>query len=234
MSERILYDLVASRPEHRFSPFCFRVKLALAHKGLDYRSELVRFTEKPKLAFSEQPLVPVLVEADGSVTSDSFRIMQGLEKRYPHAPLITPGDHSLAFVRAWTDRSLLGAIFKVVAPKIHDVLDGEDKAYFQASREQVLGTTLVALAKDEAKYRAVLNATVEPLRGLLAKQECVSGDQVGAADVLILACVLWAEGVLGGHVFPDDDPISAWRGRMAPWVEKTMAMAGQPDPCAVC
>jgi len=232
MSERVLYDLVASQPGQRFSPFCFRVKLALAHKDLDYRSELVRFTEKPKIAFSNQPLVPVLVEADGTVISDSFRIMQELETRYPHAPLITPGDRSLGFVRAWTDRSLLFAVFKVVAPKIHDVLEGADKAYFQSSREQRLGTTLAALAEDEGKYRAVLNTTVEPLRGLLAAQPCVSGEQVGAADALVLACVLWAEGVLAGPVFPADDPISAWRERMAPWVDQTLAMAGQPDPCA--
>ena len=46
MSERVLYDLVASRPEQRFSPYCFRVKLALAHKQLPWRSELVRFTDK--------------------------------------------------------------------------------------------------------------------------------------------------------------------------------------------
>ncbi len=175
----------------------------------------------------------MLVDVDGSVTSDSFRIMRELEQRYPQAPLITPGDHSLGFVRAWTDRSLLGAIFKVVAPKIHAVLDGEDKTYFRTSREKFLGVTLEALAEDEAKYRVILNATVEPLRGLLAKQACVSGEQVGAADVLILACILWAEGVLGGPVFPEDDSISAWRARMAPWVAKTMAMAGQPDPCAV-
>ena len=227
MSERVLYDLVASHPDQRFSPFCFRVKLALAHKDLDYRSELVRFTDKAKIAFSEQPLVPVLVDSDGSVTTDSFRILQRLEERYPQSPLLTPGDRSLAFVRAWTDRSLLAAVFKVVAPKIHDVLEGEDQTYFKTSREQRLGTTLEALAKDEGKYRVILNATMEPVRGVLKEQPCLSGEQAGAADLFVLACVLWAEGVLGSSLFPDDDPISAWRQRMAPWVDKTMAMAGQ-------
>lgn len=227
MSQRVLYDLVASRPNQRFSPFCFRVKLALAHKDLDYRSELVRFTDKPKIAFSEQKLVPVLVDIDGSVTSDSWQILQVLEQRYPQAPLLTPGDHSLGFVRAWVDRSLLAGVFKVVAPKICDLLEGEDQAYFKASREQRLGVSLEALAQQEQKYRAVLNATLEPLRALLSQQPCVSGEQVGGADVLVLACLLWAEAILGPDYLPEEDPISNWRQRQSGWVEKAMEMAGQ-------
>ena len=38
---RLLYDLCADN-DLRFSPFCWRVKLALAHKGLDYQTEPVR------------------------------------------------------------------------------------------------------------------------------------------------------------------------------------------------
>lgn len=43
--------------------------------------------------------------------------------------------------------------------------------------------------------------------------------------MLLLGCVLWAEGVLGEPMLPADDPISAWRARMNPWVDKALAMA---------
>ena len=225
MSERVLYDLVASDTRDRFSPFCFRVKLALAHKDLSFRSELVSFTDKQKIAFTQQPLVPVLVEPDGTVVCDSFRILQYLEERYPQAPLLTPGDASLAFLRAWTDRSLLAATFKILAPKIHALLQGADQAYFKTSREQRMGVTLEALARDEGKYRSILSTTLEPLRTLLNAQPCVAGAHVGAGDVLILGNLLWAEGVLGEPLLPPGDPISAWRQRMEPWVQKALAMA---------
>ena len=227
MSERVLYDLVASRPDQRFSPFCFRIKLALAHKDLPYRSELVRFTDKPKIAFSNQPLVPVLVDTDGAVFSDSFRILQVLEQRYPQAPLLLPEDRSLGFVRAWVDRSLLAAVFKVVAPKICALLEGEDQDYFRSTREQRLGASLEAIAQDERKYRAILGATLEPLRALLQQQPCVSGEQVGAADVLVLGCLLWAEAILGPDYLTEDDPVRTWRQRQSAWVDKALAMAGQ-------
>ena len=80
-------------------------------------------------------------------------------------------------------------------------------------------------AKDENKYRSILNTTLEPLRDLLRAQSCVSGAKVGAGDMLILACVLWAEGVLRAPLVPADDPISAWREWMAPWVNKAQTMA---------
>lgn len=227
MPTRVLYDLVAAQPQQRFSPFCFRVKLALAHKQLPYLSELVRFTDKDKLAFSGQPLVPVLVEADGTVICDSYRILEHLESTYPQAPLLTAADASFAFLRAWADRSLLVALFKILAPKIHALLPAEDADYFRRTREPRLGQSLEQVAAGEAKYRAILHTTLEPMRLLLAQQPCVSGEQVGGGDLLLLSLLLWAEGVVGESMLDSDDPISAWRARQQPWVEQMREMAGQ-------
>jgi glutathione S-transferase len=35
---RTLYDLAAKDPEMRFSPFCWRAKMAMRHKGLDFET----------------------------------------------------------------------------------------------------------------------------------------------------------------------------------------------------
>jgi hypothetical protein len=37
-----LYDLAAAEPERRFSPYCWRIKMALAHKGLVPTGNLIR------------------------------------------------------------------------------------------------------------------------------------------------------------------------------------------------
>jgi glutathione S-transferase len=59
-----LYDLAGAQPERRFSPYCWRIRLALAHKSLPVETIPWRFTEKAEIAPSGQTLVPVLVNGD--------------------------------------------------------------------------------------------------------------------------------------------------------------------------
>ena len=73
-----MYDLAAAEPERRFSPYCWRSRLALAHKDLPVETIPWRFTEKEALAPSGQLLVPVLVDGDRWI-SDSWTIANYLE-----------------------------------------------------------------------------------------------------------------------------------------------------------
>ena len=68
-----LYDLAGADPNLRFSPFCWRTKSALAHKGLAVETIPWRFTEKNAIAFSGSERVPVLVDGDKAVP-DSWTI----------------------------------------------------------------------------------------------------------------------------------------------------------------
>ena len=78
------YDL-CGRDSKRFSPYGWRTRMALAHKGLGYDLELVKFGEKDKLTFSGQPLVPVIRDGE-RVISDSWAIAEYLEDTYPDRP----------------------------------------------------------------------------------------------------------------------------------------------------
>ena len=71
-----------------FSTNVERVALALAHKGIEVEWVDVDPADRtPVRAISGQDLVPVLVEQDGTVTSDSTRILARLEERFPEPPL---------------------------------------------------------------------------------------------------------------------------------------------------
>ena len=59
-----LYDLAGADPNRRFSPYCWRVRLALAHKRLPVETIPWRFTEKAEIAPSGSKTVPVLVDGD--------------------------------------------------------------------------------------------------------------------------------------------------------------------------
>ena len=64
-----MYDLCGAEAERRFSPFCWRARMALAHKGLDVETVPWRFTEKDKLPTPNAGRVPVIYDpATGGAT----------------------------------------------------------------------------------------------------------------------------------------------------------------------
>ena len=80
----VLYELVG-KDDHRFSPYAWRIRMALAHKGLEAELVPCKLTEKEKIAFSGQDRVPVLKDGE-TIVSDSWRIACCLEDRYPDRP----------------------------------------------------------------------------------------------------------------------------------------------------
>src|SRR3974377_2034896 len=98
-----LYDLAGAQVERRFSPYCWRAKLALAHKGLALVTVPWRFPDKGAIPFSGQGRVPVLVD-DDRIVFDSWTIATYLEDAYPDRPSLFRGDGGCAatrFITAW-------------------------------------------------------------------------------------------------------------------------------------
>ena len=71
----IMHDLAGADPSLRFSPYCWRTRFALAHKGLPVETLPWRFTDKAAIAFSGQDRVPVIRD-DGAVVADSWAIAE--------------------------------------------------------------------------------------------------------------------------------------------------------------
>ena len=80
-----LFDLAGAESDRRFSPYCWRTKLALAHKGLIVETIPWRFTDTDAIAMSGQGRVPVLLDGD-KVVSDSWAIANYLEDSYQDRP----------------------------------------------------------------------------------------------------------------------------------------------------
>src|SRR5437660_10442269 len=59
-----LYDLAGIEAERRFSPFCWRAKMALAHKGLAVETVPWRFTEKDRLPQPNQGRGPATLHGE--------------------------------------------------------------------------------------------------------------------------------------------------------------------------
>lgn len=213
---RKLYDLAGADPDRRFSPYCWRSKLALAHKGLAVETIPWRFTEKDAIAFSGQGRVPVLVDGETTVF-DSWSIATYLEDTYPDRPSLFggAGGRALArFVNSWVDTTLNGPIVRVVLMDIYERLHDQDKAYFRASREKRFGTTLEQVVADRDGNVAVLRQALEPVRATLASQPYLGGASPLYADYAVFGTLQWARCISPTELLAGDDPVAQWRGRI--------------------
>jgi glutathione S-transferase len=213
---RVLYDLAGADPALRFSPFCWRIRMALAHKDLDVETIPWRFTEKDRIAFSGQGLVPVLV--DGARTlHDSWAIAEYLEDAYPHRPSLFGGPEAQAvtrFVNGWADSILHPWIARMVVRDILDCLAPEDAGYFRESREKRFGTTLEEFVAPREANLTAFRRDLQPVRLALRGQAFLSGEAPAYADYIVFGAFMWARSVSPFRLLEADDPVHEWRGRM--------------------
>lgn len=213
---RILYTLCGSDENRPFSPHCWKVVMALAHKGLEFVEKPVPFTAIPELEDGFSKLVPILRDGEHLV-SDSFAIARYLEEVYPDRPSLFegPGGEAMArFVEGWSQTQLHPAIGSIAIKRIHDMLDPNDQAYFRESREASLGRTLEDVDNGAAIARAAFPARLQPLRHMLRFQPFLGGDGPLFADYIVFGALQWLR-ISGGSVpFLPDDPAADWFERM--------------------
>jgi glutathione S-transferase len=213
---RKLYDLVGLDAERPFSPYCWRSRMALAHKGLATEFVPWRFTEKAAIAFTGQGRVPVLVDGDTTVW-DSWKIATYLDDTYPDAPSLfdgLTGRALAAFFGNWVDSVVHPALVRIILTDIHDHLPEPDKAYFRTSREQRFGTTLEAVVQDRDAKLAAFRDVLQPVRLTLAQQPYLGGAEPRYADYTLFGAFQWARAISRHHLLEPADPVAAWRERL--------------------
>jgi glutathione S-transferase len=212
---RTLYDLAGEDPACRFSPFCWRSRMALAHKGLEAETVPWRFTETERLGFSGQGKVPVLVDGD-HVVSDSWAIACWLEDRYSDRPSLFDGGRAVSrFVNDWADGVLHPQVARMVAADIPSLLAPADRAYFRESRERRFGMPVEQVSADRAeRVEAFRRETLHPLRETLKRQPWLGGEAPCYADYIVFGAFQWARVCSAFELLEEDDPVAAWRDRV--------------------
>ena len=166
-------------------PYCARVRIELAEKGVVYEPVEVDLDDRPAWIFAKNPTgrVPVLEEDDGLVLPESRVIMEYLDERFPEPPLLPQDPAERALVRLRLDR-----------------FDDLSAPYYDLMRARA----------DAAPFEARLAA----LDADLEEQPFLSGAAYGLADIGYLPWILRAETRLGVDLssFP---ALVAWRDRLA-------------------
>lgn len=211
----VLYELSA-KSDRRFSPFCWKARMALAHKELAAEYVPVGFTDKQTIAFSGQDRVPVLVD-DGESISDSWNIACHLEDKYPSSPSLFGGDagRSLTrFVDLWATRTMFPPLVRLVLCDVVDHLDDQDAAYIRETREKQLGLSFDQLRAERDTYRGPFTESLAPMRSQLRREPFLAGSRPGYADYTVFGPFQWARMISAYRVLESDDPVYAWRERM--------------------
>ncbi len=210
-----LYELVGIE-DRRFSPYCWRTRMALLHKGLAYETEPVRFTDKPLIAFSGQERVPVLRVGD-KVVSDSWAIANYLEDAYPDTPSLfgcAAGRGLAKFLNGWTDRALHGTLIRLVIADILDHVDPADRGYFIESRSKRFGASPAEIQTRSEADRKAFAAAISTIGAGLEGQDFLSGAAPAYGDYIVFGAFAWARAISPFPLIEKSDPVHAWRERM--------------------
>jgi glutathione S-transferase len=144
-------------------PYCARVRIVLAEKGIEYETVEVDLDDRPAWIYEKNPLgrVPVL-EEDTFVLAESAVIDEYLEDRYPEPALwlADPGERALGRV----------LVFR---------FDELSRPYY-------------ALRRGEEGARERFDEALQALDTLLQAQPFLTGRDFGLADVAYVPWILRA------------------------------------------
>ena len=211
-----LFELVGVDEARPFSPFCWRTRMALAHKGLTAESIPWRFTEKAAISPYNSDKVPVLLDGDTSVC-DSWAIANYLEDKYPDRPSLFGGEGGRAMARMlnwWGDIAVIGGMFPLIVADIATHLRPEDEAYFRKTREARFGKTLEQVVAGRDQAVEGFRRGLDPLRLTLKTQPFIGGDTPNYADYIVFGPFQWARAVSPFALLKPEDAVYAWRERL--------------------
>ena len=209
-----LYELVGKN-DLRFSPPCWNIRLCLLYKNIDFETIGVGFSEKGKISFSNQQLVPVIKHKKGFV-SDSWKIINWLDDNFEEPKLFineTSKNFSY-FLHLWTSRQLIPILFKIIAHEIPNILQGDDLDYYLITREELIKGPISKfkpiIPQTIKKFRSLIN----PMRSLIKKNGFISGNNPGIEDFIFFGIFKWVYTCSSCKLLETEDEVYQWYKRL--------------------
>lgn len=190
-------------------------------KGLSYRTEWIEYPDIEALA-KKIGALPTTKKTDGrdhytlpiiydpstqTVIADSTPIALYLEKTYPSPPLFPPNTLNLtvAFPAA-LGTQFSAALFQIVIYHTWKNLNDAGRTYFRETREADFGKKLEDFAPEGDAGKPTWDAAEAAFNtlnrwftaaGTAPETTFISGNQIGYADLVIAARLIWARVVFG-------------------------------------
>lgn len=212
----VLYDLITA-DGIPLSPWCWHVKMALAHKGISVETKSLHFTEKDRVIAAGGKSFPLFLERDGTVFDDSRLIIDHLEKAYPDRTLFPGGDAGFAgyqFIFRYSQTILFQTVISIILADIPHVLTPEDKAYFIASREKRFGMTLDAFCANRDDQLPILKTQLDPFIRAMSVHGFIAGKTPAMADYCLFGILQWARVTSPYPLYEKGEAVDQWMEKM--------------------
>jgi glutathione S-transferase len=202
-----------------YSPYARKVQTLLDLLGRRYQAIDVPYRDRTELATvtGGYIYVPVLVDDDGAVITDSRRICEHLLSGPAGADLVpSPLAGPIWAYADWCDGQLEDVAFRIASPVVRDRwTDPGERALYVLIKERKFGAGCIdAWARDRETLVARAAALLAPTRRTLAAQPFLFGGAPTLADVALhgeIAFLRAADPTLPGQLGPE---IAAWLARV--------------------
>lgn len=207
-----IYELCAANTEQLFSPHCWKVRMAVAHKGLQWETIPVPFTGVATIEGGESRRIPVIRDGD-TVVEESFEIAKYLEATYADSPSLFQGDGGISLTRHiinWSQVSVHPEVVKLCLLDIYKSLAPKDQEFFRATREKMFGCTLEEFDARHTKNGDQLKQVLLPLELTLKKQSYLGGETPLFADYVVFGAIQWLRVSAREDYLESDSAVSRW------------------------
>jgi len=212
MDERVGHD--GRRP----SPFSWRIRYALARKGVSVEFRLVRFADVETIrALSGQHMVPILCGGD-RVIHDSWNIACYLEDRFPNRPSLFGGEAGRGLTRLvnnWAAETFGPVVRRLISADFILCLAPEDREYCRRSREAAFGCTLEEYCADRPRWLAKFGVVTAPLEATLTEQPYFGGATATYADYVLFSMFQYARLGCSDDFVAEGTALRRWRDELA-------------------
>jgi len=211
-----LFEVGGADDAFRPSPYCWRTRMALAHKGLAFEPVPWRAVEKDRIARSGGGIVPVLVDGDFWL-NESWDIAVHLETAYPDRPSLFDGDGDRAkarFLDAWITGTVHGLIFRAVVRDQVPLLAEKDQAYYRERTLRKFGLSLDDIGADPDTAVEELDRVLAPLQSVLDEVPYLGGSRPTYGDYIVFGAFQWARVASRRKLYADDSPVARWFARL--------------------
>ncbi|RKF18331.1 glutathione S-transferase family protein [Altericroceibacterium spongiae] len=196
------------------SPYVWRIKYALKHKGFDIDIIPNGFTGIAEITDGYSDRVPVIKD-DGTWIKDSWLIADYLDEKYPDRPMLYEGQSQkllTKFIDGWMWQTIISPWFRCYIKDYYDHSLERDKPYVRESRERTFlgGRTIEEVAEGREERLPEVIPLLQPLRNLLSESKWLGGDQPKHVDYCVLSTFLWCGSICTIPPLHDDEPLRDW------------------------
>ena len=212
-----LFELTGKDPDIMFSPFCWRTRMSVLHKGLDFELVPWYFSDKSTTQEAGFETVPTIND-DGVWKTDSLAIAEYLDEAYPDSPSLFGGAAGKAqyeLVNAVINSQVFAAAVPVAILQVHDNVSEACQAHFRQTREQFFGKTLEDIQGEPEQAKANLASALAIFDSTLENTPYLGGETPTYADYTLFGILKWLDIISSYDPISHDTPTGKWFDRLS-------------------